>query len=220
MVTVSEIVINLVKQKPFIEQALTDGILNLSAFSRQIKPEIERKLKKRVTEASILMALKRLVPLLEVSVQRRIEKAAKGFGDIIVRSNLSDFTYRNSETLMGKQSSLIHLLKNEKEAFYTISRGVYETTIVISSGFEEEVKHLFEKEILLSSTSSISSLTIRLPKDNIKIPGLYYHVFKHVAWEGISILEAISTTNELTIIVKDKDVDRLFSVIKNLVKTD
>lgn len=220
MVTVSEIVINLVKQKPFIEQALADGILNLSAFSRKIKPEIERKLKKKVTEASILMALKRLVPLLEVSVQRKIEKAARGFGDIIVRSNLSDFTYRNSETLMGKQSSLILLLKNEKEAFYTISRGVYETTIVITSGFEREVKHLFENEILLSSTSSISSLTIRLPKDNIKIPGLYYHVFKHVAWEGISILEAISTTNELTIIVKDKDVDRLFSVIKNLVKMD
>jgi hypothetical protein len=220
MVTVSEILINLVKQKPFIEQALADGILNLSAFSRKIKPEIERKLKKQVTEASILMALKRLVPLLEVSVQRKIEKATRGFGDIIVRSNLSDFTYRNSKTLMEKQGSLILMLKNEKEAFYTISRGVYETTIVITSGFEGEVKHLFENEILLSSTSFISSLTIRLPKDNIKIPGLYYHVFKHVAWEGISILEAISTTNELTIIVKDKDVDRLFTVIKNLVKTD
>jgi hypothetical protein len=220
MVTVSEILLNLVKQKPFIEQALTDGILNLSAFSRQIKPEIERRLKKQVTEASILMSLKRLVPLLEVSVQRKIEKATRGFGDIIVRSNLSDFTFRNSETLMGNQSNLILLLKNEKEAFYTISRGVYETTIVISSGFEQEVKLLFEHELLLSSTSSISSITIRLPKDNVKIPGLYYHVFKHIAWEGISILEAISTTNELTIIVKDKDVDRLFSAIKNLVKTD
>ncbi|NJK96693.1 MAG: aspartate kinase, partial [Bacteroidales bacterium] len=38
--------------------------------------------------------------------------------------------------------------------------------------------------------------------------------FKQIAWEGISILEAVSTTNELSIILNDKDVDRAFSVLK------
>jgi hypothetical protein len=214
MITISEILENIIKQKPFIEQALTDGLLNLSAFSRQVKPEIEKTLKKPVTEAAILMALKRLAPLLEVSIHKKIEKATKGFGDIIVRSNLSDFTYKNSEALFETQGKLILLLRNENEIFYTISRGVFETTIVISSGFAEKVRQLFKGETLLSSTSSISSVTLRLPKDNVKIPGLYYFVFKQIAWEGISVLEAISTTNELSIIVKDKDVDRVFSIIK------
>jgi hypothetical protein len=214
MITVSEILETMVKQKPFIEQALADGLLNLSAFSRQVKPDIEKVLKKPVTEASILMALKRLIPLIEVSVHKKIENATRGFGDIIVRSNLSDFTYKNSETLFEKQGSLILLLHNEKEVFYTISRGVFETTIVISAHYAEKVKQIFKEEALISSTSSISSITLRLPKDNIKIPGLYYFVFKQIAWEGISVLEAISTTNELSIIVKDKDVDRVFSIIK------
>jgi hypothetical protein len=160
------------------------------------------------------MALKRLVPLMEVSIHKKIEKATKGFGDIIVRSNLSDFTYKNSETFIEKQGNLILLLRNEKEVFYTISRGVFETTIVISSDFVERVRKIFKDETLISSTLSISSITLRLPKDNIKIPGLYYFVFKQIAWEGISVLEAISTTNELSIIVKDKDVDRVFSLIK------
>ena len=214
MITVSEILETLVKQKPFIEQALADGLLNLSAFSRQIKPDIEKTLKKPVSEAAILMALKRLIPLIEVSVQKKIENAAKGFGDIIVRSNLSDFTYKNSETLFDKQGNLIFLLNKEKEVFYTISRGVFETTIVISANYVEKVKEIFNDEALISSTSDISSITLRLPKDNVKIPGLYYFVFKQIAWEGISVLEAISTTNELSIIVRDKDVDRVFSIIK------
>lgn len=214
MITVSELLENMIKQKPFIEQALADGLLNLSAFSRQVKPDIEKILRKEVSEASILMALKRLIPLMEVTIHKKIEKATKGFGDIIVRSNLADFTYKNSELLIEEQGQLISLLRNEKEVFYTISRGVFETTIVISTEFAKHVKEIFKNETLISSTSSISSLTLRLPKDNIKIPGLYYFVFKQIAWEGISILEAISTTNELTIIVKDKDVDRVFSIIK------
>jgi len=204
----------LVKQQPFTERALAEGLLNLSAFSRQIKPDIEKIVKKPVTEASILMALKRLVPMIEVSMSKKIEKATKGFGDIIVRSHLVDFTYKNSDSLIEKQGNLVKLLTTERDAFYTISRGVFETTIVISNSFAEEVKRLFAEETLISSTPSISSVTLRLPKDNIKIPGLYYFVFKQIAWDGISILEVISTTNELSMIVKDKDVDRVFSIIK------
>jgi len=214
MITVSSLIENLIKQKPFIEQALADGLLNLSAFSRQVKPEIERSLKKPVSEAAILMALKRLTANVEVTVSRKIEKAAKGFGDIIVRSKLTDFTFKNSDSLIEKQVNLIKQLTPEKEAFYTISRGVFETTIVISSDFTDVVKQHLKDEILLTSTPAISSITIRLPKDNVKIPGLYYFLFKQIAWEGISILEVISTTNELSMIVKDKDVDRVFSIIK------
>jgi len=216
MVTVSQVIETLVKQKPFIESALSEGLINLSAFSRQIKPDIEKVLKKEVTEASILMALKRLVSHLEVSMNRKIEKATKGFGDIIVRSNLCDFTYKNSDTLVESQSKLIKRLTLEKDIFYTISMGVFETTIVINIQFSDEVKQLFKDEQLITSSLSISSITLRLPKDNTKIPGLYYHIFKQIAWEGISILEAISTTNELSIILKDTDVDKVFSILKQL----
>ena len=195
MITIAQVIETIVKQKPFIEGALSEGLINLSAFSRQIKPEIEKTLKKEVTEASILMALKRFVPLVEVSMNKKIEKATKGFGDIIVRSNLCDFTYKNSDSLVVNQNELIKRLSSERDLFYTISRGVFETTIVISMQFSDTVKQIFKAEQLISSSSNISSVTLRLPKDNIRIPGLYYHIFKQIAWEGISILEAISTTS-------------------------
>lgn len=214
MVTISQLLENLIKQKPFVESALAEGLINISALARQLKPEIEKTLKKEVTEASIIMALKRFVSLMDVSMHRKIEKATKGFGDIIVRSNLCDFTYKHSDTLIEKQSILVKKLTSEKDVFYTISSGIFETTIVISKNFESEVRQIFKEEQLIASSLSISSITLRLPKDNIKIPGLYYHIFKQIAWEGISVLEAISTTNELSIILKDKDVDRAFSLLK------
>lgn len=214
MITISQILENQIKQKPFVESALADGLINISALARQLKPEIEGVLKKEVTEASIIMALKRFVSHMDVSMHRKIEKATRGFGDIIVRSNLCDFTFKHSDTLVENQSKLIKLLTTEKDVFYTISRGVFETTIVISSNFAEDVRKIFRDEMLIASSVTISSITLRLPKDNIKIPGLYYHIFKQIAWEGISILEAISTTNELSIVIRDHDVDKAFSVLK------
>ncbi|NJO68890.1 MAG: aspartate kinase [Bacteroidetes bacterium] len=214
MITISQLLEKLIKQKPFVESALVEGLINISALARQLKPEIESTLKKEVTEASIIMALKRFVEQMDVSMHRKIEKATKGFGDIIVRSNLCDFTYKLSETLIEKQSILIKKIGKEKDVFFTISRGVFETTIVISSQYADEVKEIYKEETLIASSNFISSITLRLPKNNTVIPGLYYHIFKQIAWEGISILEAVSTTNELSIILNDKDVDRAFSVLK------
>lgn len=214
MITISQLLEKLIKQKPFVESALVEGLVNISALARQLKPEIESTLKKEVTEASIIMALKRFVDQMDVSMHRKIEKATKGFGDIIVRSNLCDFTYKLSETLIEKQSILIKKIGKEKDVFFTISRGVFETTIVISSQYADEVKEIYKEETLIASSNFISSITLRLPKNNTVIPGLYYHIFKQIAWEGISILEAVSTTNELSIILNDKDVDRAFSVLK------
>ncbi len=214
MITISQLLEKLIKQKPFVESALVEGLVNISALARQLKPEIESTLKKEVTEASIIMALKRFVDQMDVSMHRKIEKATKGFGDIIVRSNLCDFTYKLSETLIEKQSILIKKIGKEKDVFFTISRGVFETTIVISNQYADEVKEIYKEETLIASSNFISSITLRLPKNNTVIPGLYYHIFKQIAWEGISILEAVSTTNELSIILNDKDVDRAFSVLK------
>ena len=75
---------------------------------------------------------------------------------------------------------------------------------------------LFKDEVLISKTANLSSITIKLPKENIKISGVYYFIFKKIAWEGINILEVISTTHEFTIILNDDDVDRAFTVLKGL----
>jgi len=57
---------------------------------------------------------------------------------------------------------------------------------------------------------------VKLPKENVVIPGIYYFIFQRLAWEGIIINEVISTSNEFTILVSDDVVDVAFKVIKDL----
>ena len=62
----------------------------------------------------------------------------------------------------------------------------------------------------------LSAITIILPKEAVFVPGVYYSVLKALAWEGINFVEVVSSYTELTIILQNSNVDRAFSVLKNL----
>ncbi|OFX85765.1 MAG: aspartate kinase [Bacteroidetes bacterium GWF2_33_16] len=216
MITISQAVETIVNQRIFIVELLNDGLVNYSSLAKNIKPDVESLLNKKVNDGAIVMSLRRYVSVNKVQTTAKLEKMVRKLGDIIVRSNLADYTFKNSDTLLKKQQKLISLLSTKKDLFYTFSQGVYETTFVLSDIVSKEIPDIFNEERLISYNYGLSSITIKLPAENIDQPGLYYYIFKRIAWEGINVLEVISTTNEFTIILKDKDVDRAFSVIKRL----
>ena len=78
------------------------------------------------------------------------------------------------------------------------------------------VEDYFEKERLTQKAENLSSITVKLPAENVSVPGIYYFIFQRLAWEGIVLYEVISTTNEFTILVDEDQVDRAFTVIKDL----
>ena len=107
-------------------------------------------------------------------------------------------------------------IEYKKDVFYTSSRGVAESNIVVSQNIVPLVDELFKNEICHTKLEDLSSITIKLPSDNVKIPGIYYFIFQRLSWEGVNITEVISTSNEFTILVDEDEVDIAFKVIKNL----
>ncbi|PKP46418.1 MAG: hypothetical protein CVT95_06995, partial [Bacteroidetes bacterium HGW-Bacteroidetes-12] len=115
----------------------------------------------------------------------------------------------------------IHLLfhKRIKDIFFAFSQGVYETTIILSDSEHHDVDILFKNEKIIQESIGLSSLTIKLPSENSDVSGIYYFILKKLAWEGINILDIISTMHEFTIIVNDENIDRAFSILKNINKS-
>jgi len=215
MRTISSAVEDYIKSKPFLISALSQGIINLTSLSRIIKSEIELSLKKEVRYGAIVMALKRLSTELEFRTTFKIVKIIKDIGDITVRSSLVDYNFKVSETLLSNQAKLLSKVDNNDD-FYTSSRGVNECNIVVSGNLISLVEDVLKDEILLSKQTNLSSISIKLPAENVSIPGVYYFVFQRLSWEGINIYEVISTSNEFTILVNEDQVDKAFKVIKNL----
>jgi aspartokinase len=131
---------------------------------------------------------------------------------------LEDFTFENSDTLSLRQADLMKAINNERDTFYTFCHGVNESTIITSKSVSERIKTIFSAENLKSQTSDLASITIKLPTVNTEISGVYYFILKHLAWEGINIVEVISTSNEFTVVVKSDDIDSAFSVLMQLKK--
>ncbi|PJA10004.1 MAG: aspartate kinase [Flavobacteriales bacterium CG_4_10_14_0_2_um_filter_32_8] len=214
------IVEEIIKKSPFLEEALAEGIINLSSLSRQIKAEIDEQLHKDVQIGAIVMALKRLSPKFDPNLKLRVKRVISKLGDITVRSKITYYTFENSETIIEKQAELLRRLKGKKDTFFAFSQGVYETTIILSDSEHNDIDNLFKQETSVQETSGLSSITIKLPSENSDVSGIYYFILKKIAWEGINILDLISTTHEFTIIVNDESVDRAFSILKNLNKGD
>tara|TARA_B110000238_G_scaffold147954_1_gene159541 strand:+ start:15922 stop:16584 length:663 start_codon:yes stop_codon:yes gene_type:complete len=217
MKTIASTVAAYVKTKPYLSAALSDGIINLTSLARQIKPQIESSLRKSVNQGAIVMSLKRVSDEAEFTKDSsKILGVLKNMGDITVRSSLVDYSFSVSESLLLNQGNLLKEIENKKEVFYTSSRGVAESNIIVSQNIAHMVDDLFMKEICLSKVEDLSSITIKLPIENVTIPGVYYFIFQRLSWEGINVYEVISTSNEFTILIHEDQVNIAFEEIKNL----
>lgn len=216
MKTIAAVVEQYIKTKPYLSTAMTQGIINLTSLARQIQPEIEETLKKPARSGAIVMALKRISDNLEFLSTHKIVKVLKGIGDITVRSNLVDFSFKISETLLNAQAQFLSEVNDNPNIFYTSSRGVTESNIIVSSNAAAQLENYFQSERLIEKTEDLSSISIKLPTENVTIPGIYYFIFQRLSWEGVNIYEVISTSNEFTIIVGEDQVNSAFKAIKEL----
>ncbi|SDM39617.1 aspartate kinase [Kriegella aquimaris] len=216
MKTISSVVEHYIKKKPFLQSALAQGIINLTSLSRIVKPEIEGELGKEIRNGAIVMALKRLSDDLEFRATHKIIKVLKNIGEITVRSSLTDYTFLASDSILGQQAKLLEAINDNQDIFYTSSRGVNEINIVISNIMDDTVETVFKSEKCTQKAEDLSSITVKLPAENVSVPGIYYFIFQRLAWEGIVLYEVISTTNEFTILVDDDQVDIAFKTIKDL----
>ena len=216
MITIQQRVKQLVKDTPLLEDLLKKGLINHSAFARLYKKDIEEELMKPVQKGAIVMALKRVAA--DVKYKDFAPHIFDTPPELLVRSNLFELTVKHTPTL-----SLMQLLstidsKND-HYFLTFTEGVFESTIIASAELKEQILKKVPKNNVITQLNGLSAITIRLPKENLYTPGVYYMLLKPLAWGNINIIEVVSTTNEDTIILSEDDVDRAFVLLKNLFKS-
>lgn len=217
MITVAQSVEDIVISTPFLSDALAKGLVNASGFARMYKQDIEDTTMKKVTEGSIIMALKRLMKKKQRAP--KVTNVFEGIPDIIVRSNLFELTVENKPELLHKQRKILDYSTETPTSLVTITHGVFETTIIGSRNLMQKIRKLYDEKSIISTVENISAITIKFPKNILYTPGVIYTILNLLTWKGINLVEVVSTYSELTLIIEQKDVDRVFSLTQKLFST-
>ncbi len=216
--TIQEAVDEILKSKPYLEESIDEGLINITALARKITPNVVRKTGKPAAKGAIVMAIQRHQPGKLATIKIRSGNLLRNLSNIIVRSDIAVHTYENSQMLPERLASISDLFSKKKGLFYTFSQGVFETTIILNQWASEELDSFMSKERHINRVYDLACITLYLPDENTEIAGYYYYILKMIAWEGINITEILSTTNEFSIILDENDVDKVFSTLKNAKK--
>lgn len=214
MITVPEAAKQIIERSRYLVEAMSKDLINYSSLARYIKPELEKMLMKPVSEASIIMAIKRISD--EIKPKFVPLTVFQSTPEMIVRSNLIDITLVNSPTLPKKISQILALHHSTQKYFFTLTEGISETTIIASRDAKDNITAMIGNETILAQFENLSAITVRMPKEISYTPGVVYFFIKSLAWEGVNIVEVVSTYVELTIILDDKDVNIAFGILKGL----
>lgn len=212
MNTITSCVHNLLRHQPFLDDALAKDLINFSALAAHLQPEIEKELKKPVQQGSIIMALRRYAPKKKLPRNTNL----RDMGDIVVRSGITEYTYLNSKSIIESQANLMNTVKDEPDVYLNYSSNYRESNILVSSELKETVAECFKKEHLVSVKNDLSSITIALPKNSSKTVGLYFYIFKLLAYDGIPVFEMISTSNYFALFLEKEYVNQAFLLLNEI----
>jgi hypothetical protein len=215
MRTVPEIVAAIVRKTPFLEEGLSLGVLNHSALARLIRADVGREAMKPIQAGAVIVALNRLAGTIRKK-SRPSRRVFRNAPDLIVRLHLVEITYGNSPGLPLRQKTLIEKAGGRSPYFLTFTRGINETTIIASQELEPRILAVCKGERLVDRMASLASVTVMLPPGTALIPGVYSYILKALAWEGLNVVEVVSTLNEFTIVLEERVIDAAFALIKRL----
>ena len=217
MTTISNIAQKIVREKPFLEEALAKGLINYAALAENFQEEIEKELRKKVKISAIVMALRRLAEKLETELIKKTSFQFKET-DVTIKSYLVEFTVQKSPTVINSIRKVYDSVDFSKGDFLTMTQGIYEITLIFNKKYKNKFEKIFEHEKIIKTIEELASVTIKIPIDVVETVGFFYIITKALNWENINIIEIVSTLTELTFIVKEDDAPRAFKVLKGLVR--
>lgn len=216
MITIPEKVEELVNQSPYLREALSNKLVNLSALARQLQPQIEKQLMKEVTEGAVFIALQRyahgLKPFYAVN-------PADYLANLSLRTELFELTVKNSPKLLPKLAKLAQTIQDQHTALFIFTQGQYETTIITSKSLNASLNMALKEEAITSTIPDLTGISLQRTHGQIETTGVLQFPLRILAWEGISVIEIVTTLNEIMVIVRDFEVDRAVVSIRQALHT-
>ena len=217
MVTVSHIVNKLVDEKIYLQEAIAKGIASYGSVAKQLKPEIEKELKKEVAHYAIVAALRRYAEKLN-SRFKEIKFTANN-SEVSLKTNIIDISVQKTPCLFDKLKKIYDIINFDNGDILHIIYGRNTVSIVTNEKYKDQICRFLQFEKILCIDENLVALSFVIDKELVETPGVLFQIVRNFAWENINIIEIISIDLEMTFIVAEKDAIIGYKALKRLITT-
>lgn len=213
MTNINQEVCRYIDSRVEVKKTLLDGLVNVSALARKIAKE--QGLEDNID--AIISAIRRYEGGAEKSEYPR-------FYDLLSRATISTKTKlayilleRNDQT-QGKVCTVYSKVNLKRDNTLMIFNATNYVKIISDMGLLEQVKGLFNAKDIIKVEKNLGEVRIDYTDDITKIPGVFGTMANELAMNGISMVDSLICHWEHMIIVKEKDLEKAFTVVFNLSK--
>ena len=192
-VSVAGCVKDIINRSPFISEMMSLDLISFSNLARFIQPEVEAMYGRSVNEASIIMAARRYAHDLILDEEQKKEAGGRIGFEISMKTNIYDVNLRRSDESAARLMSLYGLVKPSQGDFLNVSIGSHEISLSVSDKYRKEVDEIIDESDVIHRFTDLVALTILFKGDFLQTPGILYLAARKLAWEGVNIIEVIST---------------------------
>lgn len=122
MVTIAHLVEKIVEQKPFLQEALSRGVINNAALAEELIPKLEKELNKTVKFSAVNMAIRRLAENLEVSYIQRVKFDENS--NIVIQSDLIEITLYKTPDIQQQLKQVYNMVDLKKARHYLNQKNI------------------------------------------------------------------------------------------------
>ena len=215
MVTISNVVQDILNKHIFLQEALNHGIVSYNKLAENIKPEIEKELDKKVKHNAVVMAIRRYSEKLE---KKKDMASFDYFAETLLKTDICYIVIEESETSLLKIHKLYDEIEFKHGGIFNVIQGNYEVGIITNQRYKEKLLDLLSNEKILKTVDDLVVISLTYYKDFSFTPGVFYNVSRFIAWENINIIHVLHTPKELSFVIGRQDAMRCYNTLVRLVK--
>jgi hypothetical protein len=209
MFSITDYVRQIIANRPTIAELLCKNYINLSSLAQDLVPEIESITLKKVSKNAVVMALSR--------IQKEIKIPAESIfwvNDIQVKYPLSEINYPIPLQFCTEEvNSIYKKIHTQENHNLNIVSGNSETTIFINTKLKNLIFESFEGFVHNLELDQLASVSLKFDQKYLQEVGITYQVLQSLAWNKINLVEVVSTYTEITLIIDQKNVQKLIEIL-------
>lgn len=210
---ISDAVRKVITRYPYLEDYLSQGLINYRALARSIAPDVKREVGREANISSVVTALRRLRSKKATSKKRGIFSIlAKS--DVNLKYDMGALTAVGPETAR-KAVELRKRLEDSSDAI--IIQGMENLTLIASEDSMKDAKKVMGP-LVVELKESLSFVVVKSPPEIAGTPGVIAHLAAILALEDINVVEMVSSFSETHFVVEERDALPAVEIIRNEIK--